>query len=212
MGVSWLTAELGVEYREWHFRSGYLIAGLLLFRLLWGIAGTRYARFHDFIRGPVAVLGYLRRGSEAVDHYPGHSPLGALAVVAILAALITQVVTGFFADDDIAYTGPYRYAVSGSLANDMTDLHHQVFDVIKLLLLLHLAAIAWYVLRRKEPLLSAMWHGHKPAAAFTPSYPPLSAPGTAFWLRALLCVGLAAGCIWALLAFAPEPVYDDFYY
>ena len=147
LGISWLTAELGVEYREYHLYSGYTAAGLLIFRLIWGIIGPGYARFSQFVRGPGAVVSYVRArvaNAKTPTAYPGHSPLGALAVVAMLLLIAAQVTTGMFADDDILYTGPWREAVSSSLAGDLTAWHHKIFDMLLWLAGLHIAAIAFY--------------------------------------------------------------------
>jgi len=82
-----VTAKLGGLWIDWHMRAGYAILALVLFRVLWGFAGSRYARFANFVRGPRAVLDYLRgRGAQGA----GHSPLGALSVLALLAALLVQ--------------------------------------------------------------------------------------------------------------------------
>ena len=135
LGVSWLTAELGVEYREYHFYSGYTALGLVVFRVLWGIAGTRYARFAHFIKGPGAISGYLRArvaGETPPLRYPGHNPLGALAVFALLGFVAIQAVTGLFADDDILYTGPWREAVSSATSDDLTGWHHTNFNILPL--------------------------------------------------------------------------------
>jgi len=211
IGVSWGTAELGVEYREYHFYSGYCALGLVLFRILWGLVGTTYARFWSFLRRPGAVVAYAQsrlRGAPAPETYPGHNPLGAYAVVLLLAWFSAQAVTGLFANDDILYTGPYNAAVSSSLGAELTDWHHWLFDGLLGLTAVHVVAIVVYKFRFSEGLTQAMLTGRKPLAAFGNFAPLKKIP----WVRGLLVIALAAGSVWLLLYLAPEPQYDDYYY
>jgi len=213
LGVSWLTAELGVEYREYHFYSGYTALGLVVFRVLWGVFGTRYARFAHFLRGPGKVIAYVRARltrQGAVERYPGHNPLGALAVLVLLFLVTAQAATGLFADDDILYTGPWREAVSAATANDLTGWHHSIFDFLLGFAALHVMAIVLYKLRFGEHLTSAMLHGRKAVneTRFGEHLPLHGVP----WLRGLLAIGLAVASIWLMLELAPEPVYEDYYY
>ncbi len=211
LGVSWLTAELGVEYREYHFYSGYTALGLVVFRLLWGLFGTAYARFTHFLRGPRAVFQYARArlaSKPPLDLYPGHNPLGALAVVAMLLLVAFQAVTGLFADDDILYTGPWREAVTAATANKLTGWHHSNFDFLLGIAALHVVAIVIYKFRFGEHLTGAMVHGRKATERFGAHLPLEGIP----WVRGLLAIGLAAASIWLMLELAPEPVYEDYYY
>ena len=207
---SWLTAELGVEYREYHFWCGYTALGLVLFRLVWGVVGTAYARFGHFLRGPASIVRYLRARMSGVAPdpiYPGHNPAGGWAVMLLLLLVAIQAVTGLFADDDILYTGPWREAVSSATAGELTDLHHANFDVLLGFVVVHVLAVVLYVMKLREPLLSAMWNGNKPAAAFG-DHASLS---TTPWLRLIVVAALAAAAVWLMLELAPEPVYDDYY-
>lgn len=211
MAVSWATAELGVEYREWHFYSGYGVIGLLVFRLLWGVWGTPYARFFHFLRGPARVIAYVKaRGKNLPppETYPGHNPLGGVAVVALLALVAAQAITGLFTDDEILYTGPYNDAVSNSLAAELTEWHHLLFDGLLVLVAVHVFAIVIYKWRFEESLTRAMFTGRKPVESFGGFLPVSAVP----WVRGLLAIALAIASVWLLLALAPEPVYDDYYY
>jgi cytochrome b len=87
------TVKIGGNLMVWHERLGYFVLTLLLFRLAWGVVGGRYARFANFVRGPRAVLGYLR-GVAGTPHAPGHNPLGALSVMGLLAVLAFQAGSG----------------------------------------------------------------------------------------------------------------------
>jgi len=209
--TSWLTAELGVEYREIHFYSGYTALGLIIFRLCWGVVGSAYARFGHFLRGPRAVVSYLRarlRQEPPPETYPGHNPLGGFAVLALLVLMAAQAITGLFADDDILYTGPWREAVTSSTADEFTEWHHRLFDGLLVLVGLHVAAIGVYRLAFKEALVAPMLTGKKGLTAFG-QFPPLQ--GTP-WVRGIVGIAVAAGCVWLMLYLAPEPDLSDFYY
>lgn len=211
IGVSWGTAELGVEYREYHFYSGYCALGLIVFRIVWGLIGTTYARFGHFLRGPARIAAYLRAriaNAPPPETYPGHNPLGAWAVLVLLGWITAQAVTGLFADDDILYTGPYNEAVSSKLAAELTAWHHWLFDGLLVLIGVHVLAIVVYKWRFREPLTGSMLTGRKPRSAFGDFVPVSAVP----WGRGLLVIALAIASVWLLLYLAPEPVYDDYYY
>ena len=92
---AWLTAE-SEAWRLLHVTLGYTMAGLVLFRIVWGVVGTRHARFADFVRGPAAVLKYLRSLlSGRYESHTGHNPAGALAILALLALTLALAVTGW---------------------------------------------------------------------------------------------------------------------
>ena len=103
VGGSWATHYAGVEWFQWHRRLGYAVLVLVAFRVAWGFVGTRHARFANFLRGPRAIVEYLRSDRETV----GHNPLGALGVVAMLGLLGLQAATGLFANDEIMNAGPF---------------------------------------------------------------------------------------------------------
>jgi cytochrome b len=152
---------------EWHFRLGYAVLALLLFRLAWGFMGGRWSRFASFLRGPRALAAYLR-GRAHPDHLVGHTPLGALSVLAMLAILGLQVVTGLMADDEIAAAGPLSHWVSGAVAGWSTTWHAERGQwVVMGLIGLHVLAIAYYVLVRRHRLVMPMVSGDKQLAPGT---------------------------------------------
>jgi len=159
---SWATHYAGVEWFAWHRRLGYTVLVLVAFRIVWGFVGTRHARFGHFVRGPRAILDYLR-GRTAVAPV-GHNPVGALGVVALLGVLFVQAASGLVANDEIMYAGPFYGWVDPSLSNRLTTLHRQSSDVLLALIGLHVLAVAWHVLGRRRPLLQAMLTGRKSAA------------------------------------------------
>lgn len=160
---NWLLGKFGPTDMSLHFWLGYTIIGLLLFRLLWGFFGPATARFANFLRGPRAVLAYARdmiRPRPSL--WPGHSPVGALAVVAMLAVLILQVTTGLFADpQDYINAGPLAGQVSSATARSAMRWHYRGADLILILVLLHWAAILFYRLWKHEDLVRPMITGWK---------------------------------------------------
>jgi cytochrome b len=157
----WATHYAGIEWFGWHRRLGYTVLVLVVFRVAWGFVGTRHARFAVFLRGPRALLAYLReRGRTTV----GHNPLGGLSVLALLALLLLQAATGLFANDEIMNMGPFYGWIAPELSNRITSLHRASSDWLLVLIGLHLAAVAFYVRVRRQPLVNAIVTGRKPAA------------------------------------------------
>jgi cytochrome b len=146
---------------EWHFRIGYTVLALLMFRLLWGFVGGRWSRFAAFVYSPRSVFAYLR-GRAHPDHLVGHTPLGALSVFAVLAILALQVATGLMADDEISASGPLTRFVSGEVVSLATSWHRSPgkWTVIALVSL-HVLAVLFHVLVRRHRLVRPMVTGDK---------------------------------------------------
>lgn len=160
---NWLLGKIGPSDMTLHFWLGYGVIALLVFRLVWGFVGPAPARFTRFIQGPPAVLRYAREMVRPrPSHWPGHSPVGALAVVAMLAVLIMQVTTGLFADpDDYINVGPLASTVSSATSRMALRWHHRGADLILILVLLHWAVIVFYRLWKGEDLVRPMITGWK---------------------------------------------------
>ncbi|AXS80648.1 cytochrome b/b6 domain-containing protein [Dechloromonas sp. HYN0024] len=155
---AYFTGENGGNWLVWHERLGILIVGLIAFRLAWGFAGSTYARFATFVRGPVAIKSYLAGQWQGL----GHNPLGALSVLGLLTLVALQFSTGLFAqNDDTGFAGPFYALVSDQLGGLATSLHHKIFDVLMILIGLHVAAIVYYVRVKKDNLVKPMITGHK---------------------------------------------------
>ncbi len=154
-----ITGNLGGNAMVWHFRLGQAVLTLLLFRLCWGVLGGHWSRWSQLALSPAQVLDYLR-GRTA--HWAGHNPLGSWSVLLMLAWLLLQVGSGLVSDDEIANAGPLTALVPGAVVSAATAWHKGVGKLVLLLLvLLHLAAIAWYRLRKAQALVPAMLHGDK---------------------------------------------------
>ena len=166
---SWWTAETG--RMDWHQYSGFAMFALVVFRVFWGLFGSSTARFSQFLRGPRAISSYLKGRWGPL---PGHNPLGALSVVALLAFLLTQILLGLFAVDvDGIESGPLSTFVSFDAGRLAAKWHHRIFDVLLWLSLLHIAAVLFYVFFKRENLVGAMIHGQRefsePIAPVTPA-------------------------------------------
>jgi cytochrome b len=171
-----VSAKIGGNAMVWHFRSGYVVFTLLVFRIVWGLVGGHWSRFTSFVFAPSTTLRYLRgqtRPDEQLD--VGHNPLGALSVFGLLAVLSAQVATGLFADDEISNTGPLIKFVSGATSSLLTGWHKTAGQALVIgLVLLHLGAIAFYFLKKGQNLVGPMLSGDKllqagvPASADTP--------------------------------------------
>jgi len=163
------TAQIGGAAMEWHFRLGYTVLVLLLFRLVWGFGGGYWSRFGTFSYAPATIIAYLRGRSEP-RHALGHNPLGALSVFALLLFLWAQVGSGLFSDDEIAAMGPLSKFASGALVSKLTYYHTEVGKLVLLLLVaLHIGAILFYLFKRRDNLIRAMLTGDKWGPAGLPS-------------------------------------------
>ncbi len=146
---------------EWHTRFGYAVLALLLFRLVWGLAGGHWSRFSRLRPTPSRLRAYLRGEPQPEDRV-GHSPVGALATIALLTILALQVGSGLLADDEIAFVGPLNHLVSTATGLAATDWHKHLGKLgVLALVALHVAAVVYYLRVRKENLLRPMVDGDK---------------------------------------------------
>ncbi|WP_309645650.1 cytochrome b/b6 domain-containing protein [Phenylobacterium sp.] len=168
--VAWFS---GGENMQIHVWSGYAVLGLLVFRLWWGVFGGSTARFSSFVKGPGATLTYLKTaGDREASHSGGHNPVGAWSVVAMIAVMLAVTVTGLFASDiDGLNSGPMSYLVDFDLSQRFTEWHDLVFRVLQALVALHLLAVAYYWLWKRQNLIGAMITGKSAFAmeAFRPA-------------------------------------------
>lgn len=186
------TGYVGGAMIHWHARLGYLMLALLLFRLVWGFVGGRWSRFKSFLYSPRAVIGYLR-GKKSDDARPGHNPLGALSVFAMLAVLLVQVGTGLVSDDEISFTGPLSRFVAIGQSLAATSYHRQVGQwAIAALVLVHVGAIVFYLLK-KNNLVKPMLSGDKSLAGAIPGSRDDTGSRT---LAAAVFAVCAVGVVW----------------
>ena len=170
MAFSWWSGEQ--HEMEWHRYSGYGILGLLVFRIYWGFAGGRTARFTQFLRGPKAVIAYARSlGKGAPPESAGHNPLGGWSVIAMLAALIAMVVAGLFSVDvDGFESGPLADFVSFDQGRAAAEAHEVIFSLLLALIVLHVLAILFYLVRFRRNLVRPMIVNRHPASMSAGSF------------------------------------------
>lgn len=198
-----VTINLGAGWIDWHGRFGLAVVGLIAFRLAWGVLGSTHSRFASFFPSPAAIGRYCRGQWQGV----GHNPLGALSVYALLGLFAFQAVSGLFASDEIAFSGPLTRAVSSSTVNTLSSWHRQTELWLYLLVGLHILAIIAYRLRGKH-LVGPMIHGK--AEVDTPVKAPRGGGVLAFvvaLLIALAVVWLANGSWIPTPPPAPAPAW-----
>ena len=185
VAVSFTTGAIGGNAMVYHERSGFAILVLLVFRIVWGFVGSRQSRFSDFVKGPAAVWRYataLFRGDA--ERHLGHNPMGGWSVLALLLALLIQVVTGLFANDDIITEGPLYLWVSKPVSDWLTRIHRINRFVIVALVATHLSAVLFYLWGKGENLIKPMITGEK--SWHSDDTPPPAAPA---WLAGAVIAG-----------------------
>ncbi|WP_294535320.1 cytochrome b/b6 domain-containing protein [uncultured Rhodoblastus sp.] len=189
VAAAFVTNKLGVRYFKYHVWAGYTVIVLVAFRLVWGLVGTRHARFWNFLRGPSETLTYARDLVAGKDrHYPGHNPLGALMVILLLGALAVQSIIGLFGNDEIFNFGPLYGYVTKEFSLALTSIHKKLFYWLAGAVALHVLAVAAHKIFLHENLVRAMFTGRKPVDA-VPAEEAIHASRT--WLAALLGVAIA---------------------
>ena len=195
-----VTVKIGGNAMEWHGRIGLAIFGVVVFRIVWGVVGSTYARFVQFLPSPAAIRAYLRGHWRGV----GHNPLVALSTVALLSLMAGQAVAGAFANDDIAFYGPLYHAVSSELSAWITGLHRQAEWIVYGLVGLHVGAVLWHTHVKKDNLIRPMITGVK--AVDDPAIPSARGGGP---VALVVALALAASAMWAVsggLLPPPTPV------
>ncbi len=174
---AYMTAESDA-LRLVHVTFGYTLGGLVAFRFLWGLAGTRHARFQSFVHGPRSALRYLRTlASGRPEHHVGHNPAGALAIVALLGLAVALVGSGWATYHELA--GPWT-----------EDLHEGVANTMLGLVGLHVVAVLASARLHRENLVRAMIDGHKMGPAAEAIGKPLR------WLAVLIVVVVLGFWTW----------------
>ena len=157
-----VTASIGGNAMPFHAFGGYAILALVLFRILWGFLGGTHARFRDFVRGPGPVIRYAKSILKGPHlSHRGHNPLGGWSVLAMLGSLLVQASTGLFANDDVMMEGPLAKHVSDRASEIATAIHDVNAAVLLTLIAVHIAAVLFYLLAKKENLIAPMITGRK---------------------------------------------------
>ncbi|CCW17896.1 Cytochrome b [Sphingobium indicum BiD32] len=162
IGFSWWSAEN--YHMDWHRLSGQAVLFLIAFRLIWGVVGSDTARFAHFLKGPRAIRVYLADRNAPAP--VGHNPLGGWSVVAMLAVLVMQVVSGLFAvDTDGIESGPLSHLVDFDQGRLASAIHGVVFAGLQALIALHVLAVLFYLAVRRRNLVGPMVTGSAAAPA-----------------------------------------------
>jgi cytochrome b len=188
-----ITGNIGLSAMKYHEWSGYAIIVLIMFRLLWGVVGGQYSRFSSFIKGPKAVFRYATSlFKTGYRHHIGHNPLGGWSVIAMLTSILIQAGTGLFANDDILTEGPLYHLVSKETSDWLTGIHHLNKNVLIVLVLIHICAVLFYLIVKRENLIKPMITGCK----------IWNHPQDATWgspLVALILVAVVAVIAWLII-------------
>lgn len=189
------SGDLGLWAADWHKLFGYAALTLLLFRLVWGFAGSTYARFGSFLRGPGTVLRYLSEltGRNVSPVRIGHNPLGGWSVLAMLLSLAMQAGSGLFiSDEDLGLEGPLAKHVGSAMADRLNSLHEANSVLLMVLIALHLCAIAFYLIVKRDNLVRPMLTGDK----LLPSAPDGEPARGGHAVLALVVLSCSAGAVW----------------
>ncbi|BDX06037.1 cytochrome b/b6 domain-containing protein [Planctobacterium marinum] len=201
IAAQWYTGEQGDTWLEWHFYIGYFTLGLILFRVVWGFCGTRYALFSEFLVSPGKALKSLKDKSS---QFIGHTPLGGYMTVLLLVVIFLQAMSGLFTSDEIFTDGPWRSVISGDYQELADWAHGNLFTVIQVAVALHIAAAFYYLIIKKQNLIRAMIDGKKSISK------DKTITSSKLWL-ALLLLLLVTGVVLSLIYFAPEVQMDDYF-
>lgn len=191
-----VSVNIGGDAMIWHGRFGHMIFGLIVFRIVWGVVGSTHARFWNFVPTPSSLTAYLRGQWRGL----GHNPLGALSVFGLLGLIGFQATIGLFANDDIVFRGPLAAAVSPSRSDDLSTIHRQMEPFIFGLIALHIAAVLFYRLFRKDDLITPMITGDKKVSE--PDAEPARGGG---WLALAIALAVTAVAMWAASGSWIEP-------
>jgi cytochrome b len=193
----WWSGKQKGDWLTYHFYSGYAILALLVFRIVWGFAGGTHARFADFIYGPRAIMAYVKTlPSRTAAKFAGHNPLGGWSVVLMIVCAAVQVGTGLFAyNDDFAMEGPLMKWVRSDTSVLLTSIHRINFNVLLALAAVHIGAVLYYLVYKKENLIGPMLHGRKYLpAALAAAERQIGGRG-----RALVILGIVAAGVYLLV-------------
>lgn len=194
IGLSWYSGETGDM--DLHIRSGMAILTLVIFRVIWGFAGSATSRFSGFLRSPHAAMKYgLDLARNRAPRFLGHNPLGGWMVVVLLLSLAVQAGAGLFANDDIFTEGPLAHLVTKDTSDFLTVVHKTSFNVLLALAAIHIAAALFYWLGKGENLILPMITGKKQLDSRdgTPD-PRLRNP-----IAAAAALGAAAFVVWVVV-------------
>ncbi|MFC4655788.1 cytochrome b/b6 domain-containing protein [Rheinheimera marina] len=172
LGGLWWTAEEGMM--EWHQVLAYSLVSLLLARLVWAFAGSETARFSHFVQSPLQALKHWDQPKKGM----GHKGLSSYMVLALMALVLLQFLSGLMTTDDVFVEGPLYTQVPSGLSALAGWWHHNGFNLLLALVVVHVLAALWHLMKR-DGTVGAMFSGKQLAAAEQPKEKP-------FWLYVVL--------------------------
>ncbi len=199
--------ELGDVTLKWHRWNGYAILVLIVFRLIWGFAGSSTARFPGFVRGPLFTLRYARDLLRGLKRpFLGHNPLGTGMILVLLAAVAMQGTLGLFTlEHNEIVAGPLKRLLSDEATKLASDWHVRGFNILLVLITIHVVANAAYARIAKEPLVKAMVTGKKPAHVYEDAAEARIAPNVS--LRAAMALLAAIGIVFGGISLAGGRIF-----
>ncbi|XXK28425.1 cytochrome b/b6 domain-containing protein [Arenicellales bacterium nBUS_45] len=159
----WFTATSDGDWMTVHQWLGVTVIAIVFTRVVWGFVGSDTARFSSFLVGPKSVRRYLKRFISRRDDvaFVGHNPAGGWSVMVLLSFLVFQALTGLFSNDDIFFDGPLAGVVGKDLSDVITGLHHQLFDILMILIGVHVATVIVHLVFKRDNLIRPMVSGVK---------------------------------------------------
>lgn len=192
VSVLWVSGQLGKL--DLHMLLGVWALVLLAFRWIWGVVGSPTARFGQFVRGPGAIVAYLTAARNGAVRSVGHNPLGALSVLALLGLLTVQALSGLFTSDDIFTDGPLVHLAGSKMVSWLSTVHRIGGKLLLALVGVHLGAVLFYTLVKKDDMVRAMVTGTKQVPAGVEGIRYASP------LLAVAVLAVSAATVWGVLA------------
>ena len=198
VATAWLTQWRGDAGLPWHVWNGYAVLILLVYRVLWGFAGSSTARFSAWVTWPWTVVAYAARLVRGTARpYLGHNPLGAYMILALMLIVGSQAIAGLFTvDSNGVIGGPFSNLDFGDptpVQRALSRYHHWAFNLILAFVTVHVAVNLFYQFVKKDPVIRAMITGTKPVEPFA-DQPAMTRPPM-LALRALLCLAVAVALV-----------------
>ena len=156
-----VSAKMGGSWLQWHLRCGLFLLALILFRIVWGFVGSDTARFTQFVQSPKHIIRYIK-GEISENEQPGHNPLGALMVVALILSVLFQVLTGLFSPDENSYMyDGFLYKLAGDNASKIRGIHLMFANILMILAIIHFVVVLFYRVVKRHNLITPMITGNK---------------------------------------------------
>lgn len=208
----WITSEQDYGLIDLHIKLGYVALGLVVFRLFWGIIGTKHALFKHFLPNFAQLKSYLQQSRQQsrqgkAKSFAGHNPLGGLMVVFILLLVLSQAASGLFMNDDIFSAGPYSGVYGAQFDKLMALIHRNGFDILAVAAFAHVLAVFYYLKVKKQNLIKPMISGKKSADTVAIT----DAISHSKLKRALVLAVTVAGFMYWLVV-VNAPVLEEYYY